>query len=127
LDGHQKSKLAETAILFRLILHKFNAFKPVSDWDTGDWFVEDPNTSRTFRVQVRCVKRERYGLPVVSLRKVGNKGKSSRFKDDDFDFIVGYDAVSDEAYVFSSDEVSGNLAVVAVRPDALERWDKLGR
>jgi len=43
----------------------------------------------------------------------------------DFDVLVGYDFFSDTAYVFTSEDVGNNKAVVVVREDAAERWDKL--
>jgi transposase-like protein len=128
LDRHQKAKLAETAVIFRLILHQFSVFEPVSPWSGADLLVGVPGTTKRISVQVKSVKNGQHGLPTVRLqRNVGNSGngKMQKYPDGELDAIVGYDARCDRAYVYLWDEVRHLKSSVAVTDDALENWDKL--
>lgn len=130
LSRHQKSQLAETAVLYRLILHGLGAFKPVSAWDTADLLVTIPQSQKTVRVQIKCAMTcNKSGLPYVSLRRVWNaKTPGSchmeKYHDGDFDILVGYDAISDVAYVWTWDEVSSK-STITVSEESAERWDKI--
>lgn len=131
--SHQMGALAETAVLFRLYLHQFEVFRSAADGAKVDWVVVDPKTGRTMKVQVKCVHktREGRGLPTVSLRcadgtKNGSKPmKARRYREDEFDFIVGYDLRTDICYVWSHAETVSYRSAVTISEGAAERWDKL--
>jgi hypothetical protein len=122
----QIAKISESAVLFRLSIHKFNAFGSVFDGDRTDWLVEIPETGRVWKIQVRTMKRLRHGKPLISLARSGpTHGSRERYQKGEFDFIVGYDVRDDRAYVWSWDEVADLKTTVSASTDAEERWDKL--
>lgn len=120
----QKGKIAEAAILLRLLLHEFNVHGPVFDGDRVDWIAEVPETGRLLKVQVKCVIHYKNSWSVSLVRTEGHN-RQRRLADKDFDFVVGYDLFSDLAYVWSRVEVGSLRKVVSISPDAVERWDKL--
>ncbi|WP_164929207.1 hypothetical protein [Gloeobacter violaceus] len=122
----QKGRIAESAILFRLHLHRFDVYKAPDDRDKTVWLVRVPATGKIFRIEVRWTRiNKKGGLPSISLHCRAGVGKYRRYADDEFDFIVGYNLYSDTAYVFSSKEISHLSSMVAIRSEAAERWDKL--
>ena len=121
----QKAKIAESAVLFRLVLLGFIPFGSVFDGDKVDWMVEVPETGRIVKLQVRWLREAKHGLPPLGLRCTEGHNTSRRFKRTDFDFIVGYDLFTDVAYVFAEKEVSQRKACVTITPSAAEAWDKL--
>jgi len=125
LSNQRKAKIAESAVMFRLVLHGFDPFGSVFDGDKADWLVEVPETRRTLRVQVRWARQEEVGRPLVPLRCGDGRGKSRPFRKGDFDFIVGYDLYDDTCYVWSWDEVQHLTSAISVCQEAAERWDKL--
>ena len=120
----QKGKIAESAVLFRLVLHGFDAYGSTFDGDKIDWIVSNSD-GKLLKVQVRWTKNEKWGLPSVHLNcRHGYSGRR-RYKKGEFDFIVGYDLFTDTAYVWSWDEVAHLNTTVTICPEAAERWDKL--
>jgi DNA-binding transcriptional ArsR family regulator len=124
LSRHQKGKIAEAATLLRLVLQGFTPFGSVFDGDKADWFVEAPG-GRAWRIQVKWVKREKHGLPRVPLKCREGHAGYRRYKEGEFDFIVGYDLFTDTCYVWSFDELKDHSTGVTICPEAAERWDKL--
>ncbi len=122
----QKGDIAEAAVLFRLTLHRYITFGSPFDGDKADWLTIVPETGNIWRIQVRwCAKNRVIGAPFIPLKCcVGNRS-TRRLRDDEFDFIVGYDLFTDTAYVFSSVEISKNKATISIRLDAAEAWHKL--
>jgi hypothetical protein len=116
-----KGRVAEAAVLLRLVLHGFEPMRAVFEGDSVDWFVR-VTPSRIVRLQVRWAGQPRYGLPCIELRRKGTSRR--KFGADVIDYFVGFNFFTDTAYVFSWDEVKTQSAVT-VRPDAAERWDKL--
>ncbi len=126
LTRAEKGKIAETAVLFRLYLNKFDVYSSPFGGDKTDWMVWIPETRKAVRIEVRWARcSRRGGLPYFSLMCRAGVGKYRRYSLGEFDFIVGYDIYSDTVYVFSHDEVLHLTAAVTVRPEAAERWDKL--
>jgi hypothetical protein len=125
LSRHQKAKIAEAAVLFRLVLHGFAPFGSVFDGDIADWLVQVPETGRSVTIQVRWVKQGRHGLPMVSLRRTEGHNTEVRFKAGEFDYIVGYDLFTDTAYVFSFQDVAHLRQRVTISEQYAEAWDKL--
>jgi transposase-like protein len=125
LSRQEKGKIAEAAVMFRLVLCGFNVFGSVFDGDSADWMVEDPETKLTHRVQVRWARPERYGLPAIKLRFGEGRGKTRPPQEGDFDFIVGYDLFTDTCYVWSWDEVKQYTSMITTCREAEEQWSKL--
>lgn len=122
----RKGRIAETAILFRLALHSFNVYSSFFEGDKMDWLVQVPETGKVLKVQVRCVNATgSHGLPNVLLTCADGHSKRRRYKEDEFDFIVGYYLYNDTAYVFSFDEVKHLKTYITVSEKHAERWDKL--
>lgn len=128
LSRQDRARIAEAAVLFRLVVHGFHVFRSLSDGDKADWVVETPS-GIVRKIQVKWASHTPHGLPHFKLTCTaeGHAGKKRyrRYRAGKFDFIVGYDLFSDTAYVFSDAELAGHKAAVTVRPDAAERWDKL--
>ena len=124
LTRDRKAKIAEAAVLLRLALHGFNVFGSVFDGDRTDWLIESPS-GRVLKVQVKWASTKRHGLPTISLHCTEGHNKQRSYKVGEFDVIVGYDAYTDTAYVFTFDEVSNRSATVTIDEAAAERWDKL--
>lgn len=120
LASDQKGRIAEAAILFRLVVHGFTVLRSVFEGHTTDWLVE--TRGRLLRVQVKWARQGPHGKPIVSLRSSASKTTYTRA---DFDFLVGYDLFSDTAHVFSWEDIGSNTAAVTVVPGSLEAWHKL--
>lgn len=120
---HQKAKIAESAILFRLCLHKLIAFGAAFDGEKSDWLVETENGIK--KLQVKWIRVGNKGERYVKLQCTEGHNKTRRYKEGEFDFIIGYDLYSDTAYVWSWSEVSHLKSAVGIQEAAAERWDKL--
>lgn len=125
LTRHQKGKIAEAAVLLRLVLGNFTVFGSMFDGDKADWFVEVPGTRKRLKLQVKWVKRMPQGLPLISLLCYEGHCTQRTYQEDECDFIIGYDLFSDTAYVYSFAEVAHLKTAIAVSADHAERWDKL--
>jgi hypothetical protein len=128
LPTQQKGKIAEAAVLFRLLLHGFIAYKSPFDGDKTDFMVEVPETGERLKLQVRWMATPtRHGLPGILLTCADGHHKRRRYRPGEFDFIVGYYLFNDTAYVFSFDEVTHLKTHATVSEEHAERWDKLKR
>ena len=125
LTRFNKSKIAESAALLRLAIHGFNVFGSVFDGEKADWVVEVPETNRIHKIQVKWAKEGRVGLPIISLVCTDGHARRRRYREGEFDFIVGYCLRTDTAYVWSWNDVKNNETTITVSDDAKERWDKL--
>ena len=126
LNGVQVAKVAEAAVMLRMLAQGFNVFGSVFDGDKADWVVEIPQTGKIVKIQVKTTRRGNTGLSNVILRHGHNtKIGARRYEDGDFDFLVGYDLFTDVAYVWGCAEVAHLKAGVTINPDAKEKWYKL--
>ncbi len=126
LSNQHKGRIAEAAIFFRLALHGFKTYTSVFDGDKVDCLVHVPENGEIFKLQIRCVHSpSRHGLPVVRLKCMEGHKQCRRYKEGEFDFIVGYYLFNDTAYVFSSDEVNRHKTYITISEKYAERWDKL--
>lgn len=121
----QKGKLAEAAVLFRLVLHGWAVYGSVFDGDLIDWIATDPTTGEVRKIQIKWARHEKKGLPVVSLRHTSGYSDAVRYAPGDFDLLVGYCFQNDTCYVWTEEEVSHLKTGVTIHEDAVERWDKL--
>jgi len=71
LDRNHKGRLAEAAVLFRMILNQFSVFGSPFDGERTDWIVEVPRGT-LYKVQVRWAKENRKGLPCFQLYKAAS-------------------------------------------------------
>jgi len=124
LSRHQKAKVAEAAVLLRLVLHGFTPFGSVFDGDKTDWLVE-AGDGRAWKIQVKWAKSENHGLPVVRLKCRSGHNGERRYHRGEFDFLVGYDLFSDSCFVWSFDELAHLTSAVTISAEARERWDKI--
>lgn len=76
LSKHEKMKVSESAVLFRLVLNGFNPYCSVFDGDKIDWLVVDPCNMNIIKVEVRTTKIQRYGQPLISLRCSNGRKKT---------------------------------------------------
>jgi len=125
LNSNQVGKLVEAVVLLRLTLHGFQVFGGVFDCERADWVVGFGD-GPFLKIQVKTAKRGVHGAAVVCLTRSHDRG-SKRYKERDFDFLVGYDLFSDKAYVWSWAETAHLGSSISVCTDAVERWDKLRR
>lgn len=126
LSSSQVAKVSEAAAMLRMLASGFNVFGSVFDGDRTDWIVEVPCVNAVYKVQVKTTFTSQHGLPYVSLRHRANPTDGNRrYNRDEFDFIVGYDLLTDTAYVWSWEEVEHLQSAVSVNNEAAERWDKM--
>ena len=126
LSNQRRGRIAEAAILFRLALHGFDIYTSAFDGDKIDCLVQIPDNGRIFKLQVRCVHSpSKHGLPVIRLKCAEGHDQRRRYREGEFDFIVGYYLFNDTAYVFSSDEVKRHKTYITISEKYAERWDKL--
>ncbi|MCA1592985.1 MAG: hypothetical protein LC754_10120 [Acidobacteria bacterium] len=126
LTNQQRGRIAEAAVLFRLVLHGFEVYTSAFDGDKVDCLVYVPESGKTLKLQVRYVNSpSTHGLPVVRLSCAEGHSKRRRYKEGEFDFIIGYYLFNDTAYVFSFDELVQHKRHVTVSDKYAERWDKL--
>ncbi len=126
LSNQQRGRIAEAAVLFRLALHGFDVYTPAFDGGKVDCMVHVPENGRILKLQVRSVHSPSgHGLPVIRLKCAEGHNKRRRYREEEFDFIVGYYLFNDTAYVFSFDEVSMHQTYISVSEEYVERWDKL--
>lgn len=126
LSSLQVAKVSETAVLLRLLAHGFTPFGSPFDGDRADWVVEVPETGRFCKLQVKTMQRLKHGRPLASIRHRHNRrGGALRYKEGDFDFLVGFDLFADSCYVWSWEELVDLKTMVAACSKAWERWDKL--
>jgi transposase-like protein len=125
LTRAQKARIAEAAVLFRLALQGWSVFGSPFDGDRSDWWVDVGGIIK--RVQVKWAREAKQGLPSVPLQcSVGAHGRRV-YLAGEMDVLVGYDFLTDTAYVWKWEEIRDLKSAVTVTPDAAERWDKLRR
>ncbi len=126
LTSQQRGRIAEAAVLIRLVLHGYEVYTSVFDGDKVDCLVCVSESGRILKLQVRCVHSlSGHGLPVVRLSCTEGHSKRRRYKEGEFDFIIGYYLFNDTAYVFTFDELVRHKRYVTVSNKYAERWDQL--
>jgi len=122
----QRAKIAEAAVLYRLVIHGMNPFGSVFDGDKTDWLVEVPGQHKAVRIQVKTATQGATGLPAIRLRCANGYRQTTRpYQEGEFDFIVGHDLFTDTCHVWAWSEVEGMTSCVSICPETAERWDKI--
>jgi len=125
ITTERKGRIAESAVALRLTILGLRVFRSVADGDAVDFLVINKK-GRVVKLQVKWIRKGRYGRPMISLRHAkGERRIPVRYEPGTFDFIVGYSLEDDKAYVFSSKEVSGLVSMVTVTDSSEEAWYKL--
>lgn len=125
LSRDRKGRIAEAAVMFRLSLLDIKYYQSPFDGDKVDFLVETPRGRKI--VQVRWARQNKQGPPSISLVCYEGHYNRRKYKDSEFDFIVGYDLSTDTAYVYTREEVRNHQTMFSVGIDGAERWDKLER
>lgn len=126
LTSQQKGRIAEAAVILRILLNGFNPYKSQFDGDRIDLLVEVPESHRLLKIQVKLAShRNPFGRPAVSLQCTEGHNKQRRFQIGEFDYIIGYDLVSDVAYVWSWKEAVEHKTSITVTKSCAEAWNKL--
>jgi hypothetical protein len=121
-SSSRRGKIAEAAVMLRLLVRGYDVYGSQFDGDTFDWVVSTPSGSLV-KLQVKNVSEAaEHGLPMVSLRR---KQCSERYQKGSFDFLVGFDLFTDTCYVWSYEETEHLATTVTIAEHAAERWDKL--
>jgi hypothetical protein len=123
LSGHTKGKVAEAAVLFRLVLHSFEVYGSVFDGDSADWVVKNP-TGKLLKLQVKWASRGKHGVPFARVAKMAGHSHKVPYQEGDFDFLVAYCLHTDSCYIWSFEEVYG-MSSISIRDEAKEAWQKL--
>ena len=120
-DRHVKGKIAEAAVLFRLVLHGLEVYGSPFDGDHVDWVVRNQR-GVLFQLQVKSAREGGRGtLPTIPFLCSAGRGKQKRIPEESADFLVGYDLYTDTAYVWPCTELEGRTNIT-VSPEAAERW-----
>lgn len=126
LNRADKARIAEAAVLFRVSLHRWEAYHSVFDGEKFDLVVYVPESDSFVRLQVRWAGKYGGGSPLIGLKRSNGRSRQKRYEDADFDFLVGYDLYTDTAYVYARKDVNHLSSVVAIKEDNAEAWWKIG-
>jgi transposase-like protein len=124
LPPGRKGWVAEAAVLFRLAVMGFDVYGSSFDGGKFDWVVGTPD-GRVVRVQVKAARYGKSGLPGVALCCSNGRHAMRRYRDGEFDVLVGYDLLTDTAYVWLAQELDHIASCIVISKDAEERWDKM--
>ena len=124
LPVHQKSKVAEAAVVLRLLLQGCSVYSSVFDGDKYDCVVST-SKGRLLKVQVKSTGVAKYGNPRINVRCSNGRGQHRLYRKEEVDILVAYDLYLDRAYVYTFSELNRYKGMIVVSPEAEERWDKL--
>jgi len=122
LDRRRKAQIAEAAVLFRLALFGYEAWRSAFEGHRVDWLVTQRGLSPTVRLQVWWARRGRHGRPYVSLRRQHGRIRISAA---DCDFVVAYDLQTDTAFVIPMAEIADRSSSTFCNPQYAEAWGTL--
>lgn len=120
-NSEHKGRVTEAAIAFRLAVTGCRFYTSPFDGDYVDFLVER-NDGSFIRLQARSVKRKRSGNPVVMLHRYIGFQRKRKMLPSECDILVGYDLITDNAYVFSFPSTLTKNCV-SVGDSSLERWE----
>lgn len=122
LTSGDKGKIAEVAVLLRLLIMGWEVYGPIVGNNKFDWVVNINNQLK--RIQVKSALQVKSGLPLAYLRCADGRNRVRKYMDNELDFIAVYDQFTDTAYIWAQNELT-NRTAVSICPEAAERWDKL--
>jgi hypothetical protein len=121
-----RGRIGEAAVLFRLAVLGFEVFGSPFDGARCDFVVCSNEVSKPLKIQVKVIRAGKWGMPTLPVRRSYGAAKTKRrYLDGEADFIVGYDLMTDTAYVYSFGETRHLSTSVSVTQDAAEAWWKL--
>lgn len=121
---NQKGNIAELAVKLRLEILGYETFYGSEDASKYDGIIKINGVFKTY--QVRWTSKDKNSRNTsLSMRKADGRKKSKSYEKGDFDFIFGYDYVTDSVYIYTWDEVSEKKTSLSMKEDALEAWNKL--
>ncbi len=120
LTRERKGRIAETAVLLRLVARGYEVWHSQFDCHRVDWLVSRPAGDKYVRIQVRWARRQKWGRPLFMTSK---KNRSPLDKSV-CDFVVGYDLETDTAFVYPVEKVGQTLQ--SCNPEYAEAWHLLG-
>ena len=121
----QKGKIAESAVIFRLVLRKFEIYKSIFDGDKVDLVIQNPKNSELIKIQVRWAGKCRNGQRTFKLTCSDGRKNSRKYDDNEFDFIIGYSIDTDMCYVYSCNDLHHLKKEATLSKEHSERWDKV--
>jgi hypothetical protein len=126
LSRHQKARIAEAAVILRLVIHGLVPYGSFFDGERIDLIVEN-RVGAILKLQVKWAGRGYSGnSPLVSLERTEGHDRRIRYKRGEFDFLVAYDLFSDMAFVWAWAELEGHTTAISICEGSAERWDKIG-
>ncbi len=121
----QRGRIAEAAVTFRLALFNFEIYQSVFGAAKIDMVVRHRSSDRLVKIQVKAAQSERHGAPSITLTRQPTRGVTERYGEGDFDFIVGYDVATDEAYVFHADDCASLSRSISATESSREAWGRI--
>jgi hypothetical protein len=131
MDTGRKGRIAEAAVMLRLVSMGFTVYKSAFDGARVDLIAHLGDPRKVARLQVKwaSLAPSQFGRPTFSLqRAVGCRSALRRkvgYETEAYDFIVGYDFKSDLAYVFSKSASSGRDTSLTVTDASEENWQQV--
>ena len=119
-NRHNKAKVAEAAVMLRLLLLGCSVYGSPFDGDKADWVVEFKG--RFWKVQVKWAVKHRAGAPSIKLVCSNGRRTSRPYQEGEVDLAVAYDLHTDAAYVWTWEQVAGRQSLSCTE-EAKERWD----
>lgn len=122
--GDKKMRVAEAAVLLRLVVHDIHVYTSPFDGDRVDFVVRTRRGLK--KLSVRWARRSKKGgRSQMSIRKSYGRNRFRAMDASDADFFAAFCAHEDAVFVWTARELAARRCVVAVSDDARERWDKL--
>lgn len=126
LENKQKGRIAESAIFFRASLLNIPFYKAIMDGDKIDCLVHDQKKDLFKKVQIRWAGQwGSKGSPKLRLTCTEGRYKYRRYRDDEFDYLIGYNLYTDTAYVYTQNDLKKYKKAISLRPEHAEAWHKL--
>ena len=123
-SSNQKGKIAESAVILRLTLSKYDIYKSFFDGDKFDMLVANDNY-KIIKLQVKWCGGAKNGQKYIKSRCSNGRNSARRYTKDELDFFIGYDIESDTCYIYPAEEKYLSKTYITVDSDHAERWDLL--
>lgn len=121
-----KANIAEAAVTYRLLIHDFSVYSSIFNGDRIDIIARNNKDNNLLKIQVKCIKKSSKGItPILSVKCMEGHYNFIQYQSKDIDFLIGYDIINDNAYVFSWNELKSKKESISVTIDSRENWNKL--